>query len=320
MFANIKAIEYYLPENILTNEQLEQDFPEWPASKIENKLGIVKRHICDENECASDLGFKAANKLFASGVCRPDEIDFILFCTQSPDYFLPTTACVLQERLNIPTSAGALDINLGCSGFVYGVGLAKGLIESEQARNVLLITAETYSKYLAKDDKTTRTLFGDGAAATLIYGDQVLGIGPVVFGTDGKGAGNLIVSGGGMRKRVANNLIMNGPEIYLFTLKAVPEAVAKLLKNGNKNLSEIDWFIFHQASKHMLESLRDKIGIPKEKFILAMRDCGNTVSSSIPIAFKDAQSAGLLKSGQQVMFVGFGVGYSWGACIIQIPK
>lgn len=316
MHASIKGIEYYLPENILTNEQLALDFPEWPATKIEQKLGIVKRYLCQENECASDLGFAAAKKLFASGICEPQDIDFVLFCTQSPDYFLPTTACLLQDRLNIPTTAGALDFNLGCSGFVYGLSLAKGLIVSEQARNVLLITAETYSKHLAPSDKATRTLFSDGAAATLVQASEKPGIGPMIFGTDGKGAANLIVSGGSMRNRAATNLYMNGPEIFTFTLKAVPEAIEQLLKKANKNLSDIDWFIFHQASKYMLEKLRDKIGISKEKFIWAMRDYGNTVSSTIPIAYKEAQSSGVLQQGQQVMLVGFGVGYSWGACLI----
>lgn len=317
MQASITAIEYYLPEKILDNEKLAMEFPEWPAEKIKNKLGILKRHICAENECASDLGFHAANKLFASNLCKPKDIDFLLFCTQSPDYFLPTTACVLQERLNIPNTAGALDFNLGCSGFIYGLSLAKGLILSGQAKNILLITAETYSKHLAKDDKTTKTLFGDGAAATLIQASDNIGIREVVFGTDGKGAKNLVVEGGGMRNREISNLYMNGPEIFTFTLKAVPQAVAQLLEKSATGLDNIDWFVFHQASKYMLESLRDKIKIPQEKFILSMHDFGNTVSSTIPIALKDIQSRGLLKKGQRIMLVGFGVGYSWGATLIE---
>lgn len=318
MHAKIRAIEYYLPPDVLTNEQVAAQFPEWPAAKIENKLGIVQRHICPENECASDLGFHAAQKLFATGVCVPDDIDYLLFCTQSPDYFLPTTACILQERLQIPTTAGALDFNLGCSGFVYGLSLAKGLIVSGQARNVLLITAETYSKHLAQDDKTTRTLFGDGAAATLIQAAADEGIGELVLGTDGRGARNLIVAGGGMRDRNFSHLYMNGPEIFTFTLKAVPAVVEQLLQKVNKSLAQIDWFVLHQASQYMLESLRDKIGIPQEKFILAMRDCGNTVSSTIPIALKDSQTRGLFKPGQTAMLVGFGVGYSWGAGILRV--
>lgn len=318
MYAVIKAIEYYLPESILTNDRLEQEFPEWPASKIKNKLGVVERHICAENECASDLGFYAAKKLFASGACQPDDIDFILFCTQSPDYFLPTTACILQARLGIAKKSGALDFNLGCSGFVYGLSLAKGLIESGQAKNILLITADTYSKYLDPQDKTTRTLFGDAAAAILVQTTNELAIGPTVFGTDGAGANNLIVTGGGARDQIRSKLHMNGAEIFTFTLQAVPEAVKQLLDNIDENIDNMDLFIFHQASKYMLENLRDKIGISPEKFYISMQNYGNTVSSSIPIALKDAQSSGMLQNGQRIMLVGFGVGYSWAATIIKI--
>ena len=189
MYAAIKEIEYYLPKKVLTNKQLEKLFPDWLAAKIKDKTGIEQRHIADDSECASDLAFMAAKKLFeSSNTCKPADIDFLLFCTQSPDYFLPTTACILQDKLSFPTSCGALDFNLGCSGYVYGVSLAKGLIESNQARNILLITAETYSKYIKPDDKSVMTIFGDAAAATLIQATDSAEplIGPVFFGTDGK--------------------------------------------------------------------------------------------------------------------------------------
>jgi len=312
MYAVIKAIEYYLPERILTNEQLALDFPDWSAEKILAKTGISQRHIADVNERASDLAYKAAQKLFASGACNPDDIDFLLLCTQCPDYPLPTTACILQDRLGLPTSCGALDFNLGCSGYIYGLSLAKGLIESGQAKNVLLITAETYSKYINHDDKGTRTIFGDGAAATLVYGvnsDYPL-IHPVVLGTDGKGVDNLIVRN--------NVLYMNGPEIFTFTLKCVPQVVAKLLDGANKQVADIDLFIFHQANKYMLDHLRKKINIPEEKFYIYMENVGNTVSATIPIALKHALIDGKIKSGNLVMLVGFGVGYSWGGTIVRV--
>src|SRR5690242_19857668 len=159
--AAIKAIEYYLPENAVSTEQLAAEFPEWSVEKIEEKTGIRVRHTAGAGECASDLGCAAAQKLFDSGACAAADIDYILLCTQSPDYFLPTTACLMQERLGIPTHAGALDFNLGCSGFVYGLGLAQGLIATGQAGRVLLITAETYSKFIHPRDKSVRSLFGD---------------------------------------------------------------------------------------------------------------------------------------------------------------
>jgi 3-oxoacyl-[acyl-carrier-protein] synthase-3 len=273
----------------------------------------------------------AAHKLFSSGVCRPESIDFLLLCTQSPDYFLPTTACILQDRLGLPTSAGALDFNLGCSGFVYGLSLAKGLIETGQAANVLLLTAETYSKFLHPEDRGVRALFGDAAAATLLQArhDAPAGglpwIGPFVFGTDGKGMNNLIVAKGGMRRESADvttngsvaHLHMNGPEIFTFTLNAVPQAVKNLLKRAGKGIDDIDLFVFHQANRFMLDHLRDRLEIPKEKFVVSMSHCGNTVSSTIPIALRDAVNQQVLHPGQLVMLVGFGVGYSWGATLIR---
>lgn len=321
MRAVIKAIEYHLPETILDNERLAAEFPEWSVGKIAEKTGIQARRIAAEGECASDLGVAAAGKLFASGACAPGDIDYLLFCTQSPDYFLPSTACLMQERLGIPSTAGALDFNLGCSGFVYGLGMAKGLVETGQARKVLLITAETYSKFLDRGDKSVRTLFGDAAAATLVEAADVAedAIGPFVYGTDGAGGDKLIVRQGGMRSPgpAAGGLTMNGPDIFNFTLKAVPESVRRLLENAGKSQDEIDLFVFHQANRYMLEYLRKKLRLPDEKFVIWMENCGNTVSSTIPIALKEAARQGTLRPGALTMLVGFGVGLSWGACLVR---
>ena len=183
MKAYVRAMEYHLPARILANEQLAAEFPEWTAERIEKKLGVANRHVAEEGECASDLAVEAARKLFAGGTCGAEDVDYLLLCTQSPDHFLPTTACLLQHRLGMGKATGALDFNLGCSGFVYGLGLAKGLVETGQARNVLLLTAETYSKHLHPQDKGVKTLFGDGAAATLVSGRTdggPGGIGPFV--------------------------------------------------------------------------------------------------------------------------------------------
>ena len=335
MKATVAAIEYHFPERCLTNAQLAAEFPEWSVEKIEEKTGIAERWIAAEGECASDLGIAAARKLFDSGACRPADIDYILFCTQSPDHFLPTTACMMQERLGISTSAGALDFNLGCSGYVYGLGLAKALVETRQATNVLLVTAETYSKFIHPKDKSVRTLFGDAGAATLVRGvagnDEF--IGPFVYGTDGAGARNLIVPTGGMRRRVATdegatmdsdgnlrseaNLYMNGAEIFAFTLQAVPKVVRELLAAAGKSLDDIDLYVFHQANQYMLEHLRKKLKIPPERFFVGMRHCGNTVSCTIPIALKQAVEEGRMQPGRLAMAVGFGVGYSWGATLIR---
>jgi 3-oxoacyl-[acyl-carrier-protein] synthase-3 len=335
--AELRAIEFYLPEQTETGDQLAAQFPDWPVAKIEDRTGIAVRHIAAPEQCASDLAVEAARKLFDSGVCSPDQIDFILFCTQTPDYLLPPTACVLQDRLGIPTTAGAFDFNLGSSGFVYGLALAQGLIESQGRRHILLLTADTYSKLIHPADKSVRTIFGDGAAATLISatdGSPSPQIGPFVFGTDGLGAEHLIVPAGGMRKphsaataldqtdssgniRSANNLFMDGGEIFSFTLTAVPKLLQQILSASGKTKEEIDLFVFHQPNQHMLETLRKQARIPSERFYIYLRDCGNTVSATIPIALKAAQLDGTLKPGALVLLAGFGVGYSWAATLLR---
>jgi 3-oxoacyl-[acyl-carrier-protein] synthase-3 len=332
--AEITAIEYYLPTSVTTAEDLAKEFPEWSAEQIAAKTGIRECHIAAAGECSSDLVATAANALFASGAANPAEVDYILFCTQSPDYFLPTSACLLQSRLGIPTSAGALDFNLGCSGFIYGLGLAQGLIETGQAACVLLLTGETYSKFIHPADKSVRTIFGDAGAATLVRGGGGSKWGPFVYGTDGAGAENLIVPTGGMREprgaeaavdvtdefgntRSRAHLFMDGPEIFNFTLNRIPKAVSELLERAGKKFEDIDLFVFHQANRYMLEHLRKKMRIAPEKFCISMEHCGNTVSSTIPIALKTAAAEGKLKAGDTVALVGFGVGYSWGATLMQ---
>ena len=336
MKAQIQAIEYFLPKQRLTNEDLARDYADWTVEKIAEKTGIDQRYIVAENECASDLGVGAAQKLFATGMVSPHEIDFLLFCTQSPDYFLPTTACLMQDRLGIPSTAGALDFNLGCSGYIYGLGMAKGLIETGQASHVLLVTAETYSRFICSGDRSVRTLFGDAGAATLITGvtRDPDSIGPFIYGTDGSGANNLIVPAGGLRQRsnaetavvsldaqgnarALDHLFMNGSEILAFSLRSVPKAVQMLLDQSGHELESIDLFVFHQANRFMLDLLRKKCHIPEQKFVIAYQKFGNTVSCTIPIALKEAESSGQLQHGMRVMLVGFGVGYSWGATLIE---
>lgn len=335
MFAAIAAVEYALPAKILANEEVAASFEGWTADRIFQKTGIRNRRVAAAGECASDLAVAAAEQLFSSGAVSRDEIDFLLLCTQAPDYFLPTTACLLQERLSLRTSVGALDFNLGCSGYIYGLSLAKGLIETSSARNVLLITAETYSKFIHPEDKSVRTIFGDAAAATLVQGrdHSRAYIGPFVFGTDGRGAECLIVPRGGMRRpadtnpviqgdasgnrRTENNLFMNGPEVFAFTLREVPRAVNGLLARAGLSRDAVDLFVFHQANAYILEQLRKKIGIESSRFVLALEDVGNTVSSTIPIALKAALDDQRLKPGTRTVLVGFGVGYSWGACVLE---
>ncbi|NOU16863.1 MAG: ketoacyl-ACP synthase III [Bacteroidales bacterium] len=331
MKAYIKAVSYYLPSGFLTNYDLVKEFPEWSVDKIAEKIGVTKRHISAKNETAGDMAIHASKLLFEEYSVSPSQVDFILLCTQSPDYFLPTTACILQNKLGISTKAGALDFNLGCSGFVYGLALAKGLIAGGIANNILLITSETYTKHIHSRDKGNRTIFGDAAAATLVSVEGFAEIMKFSLGTDGRGAENLIIKTGGLRDPLksndlffdenenpicSDNLFMNGSEIFNFTLDAVPLLVSDTLIKNNLTKEEINLFIFHQANKYMMNFLRKKIKIDEDKFYFYLENVGNTVSSTIPIALKEAKKENKLNG--NILLAGFGVGYSWGGTILKI--
>ena len=331
MKSYIKAIAYYLPEKIVTNQQLVEEFPEWTVEKIADKVGVNQRHVALEDETATDMAVKAAEKLFANHPeINREEVDFVLLCTQSPDYLLPTSACLVQARLGLRTDIGALDFNLGCSGYVYGLSLAKGLIAGGIAKNVLLLTAETYNKHLHPRDKGNRTIFGDAATATMVSTEGYAEIGNFALGTDGRGAENLIIRSGGARQpekvndlsfdengnpRSSDYLFMNGAEIFTFTQKNVPIVVRETLEKNGLEKEDISMFVFHQANSYMLNFLRKKIKIDADRFLIDMSEIGNTVSNSIPIALAEAYSKNVLRG--DVLICGFGVGYSWGGTVLR---
>lgn len=330
--AYIKSLDYYLPEKVVTNEELVTEFPEWTVEKIADKVGVKKRHVAVDGETAADLAVKAAEKLFAENQnISKDSIDFVIFCTQSPDYILPTSACIIQRRLGLRNDIGAFDFNLGCSGYIYGLSIAKGLIAGNIATNVLLLTGETYSKHLHPRDKGNRTIFGDAATATIVSTDGFAEICEFVLGTDGQGAENLIIKSGGARcpdnvndlafdengnPHSSDYLYMNGSEIFRFTQKIVPSAVYQTLKKNNINFDDLNHVVFHQANSYMLQFLRRKMKIPENKFYIDMKNFGNTVSNSIPITLSNAYNQGTLDG--QILICGFGVGYSWGGCILRV--
>lgn len=326
----IKAISYYLPNKVVTNVDLVNDFPEWTVEKVAGKVGVSKRHVVADNETATDMATLAAEKLFTEYAIDRSSIDFVLLCTQSPDYFLPTSACLIQNRLGLSTSCGALDFNLGCSGFVYGLSLAKGLISANIAKNVLLLTSETYSKHIHPKDKGNRTIFGDAAAATLISTHGFASIEDFSLGTDGSGAKNLIIKKGGLRQPNAKGdlvfdesgnpvssdyLYMNGGEIFNFTAEAVPVLVEQVLDKNQLSKDDIQLFVFHQANKYMMNYLRKLLEIEADKFYYYIENVGNTVSSTIPIALYEARKEDKIKG--NILLAGFGVGYSWGGVILK---
>lgn len=316
----------------MSNESLIKEFPEWTVEKVASKIGISERRVSAMNQTATNMAVSAAKNLFSEYNLNKAEIDFVLFCTQSPDYYLPTSACLIQNELGLSTNCGALDFNLGCSGYVYGLSLAKGLVIAGIAKNVLLLTGETYTKYIHPKDKGNRTIFGDAASATIVSTDGFASIEAFDLGTDGRGADNLIVKNGASRNPNRSEMLtfdennnplsddhlyMNGSEIFNFTLEAVPVLVSNTLDKNNLSKDDIDLFIFHQANRYMMNFLRKKMKIDDDKFFYFLETVGNTVSSTIPIALKEALREEKRMGNQNILLAGFGVGYSWGGCVLK---
>jgi 3-oxoacyl-[acyl-carrier-protein] synthase III len=324
-YAAIGPVAVHLPDKVEDNDFLGSQYPKWDMDLIFAKTGVRQRHIAAPGECASDLGVAAAEKLFTEYNIDRKSIDFLLFCTQTPDYPLPTTACLMQHRLGLPKSIGALDFNLGCSGFVYGLSLADGLIRSGSIKRVLLITAETYSKYIDPTDRSLRTIFGDGAAATLVEASDEPSLGSFVFGTDGSGGDMLLVAEGGARrpedaiqprkrKRWPSSLYMDGPELVKFSLAIAPPMIDDVLSQAKWTRDDVDYYLIHQATLFMLDHLRERLSLDREHTPEALEDYGNTVSSTIPILIRDLRRSGQLRPGKRTMMLGFGVGLSWAGC------
>ncbi len=332
--AEISAISFYLPDEIINNQQLVDEFGTWKPEKIFHKTGINERRVA-KKELVSDMAVAAAENLFEEYDLDRKEVDFLILCTETPDFIMPATACIVHDRLGLSKHTGAFDYNLGCSGYIYGLAMAKSMVVSGIASKVLLLTADVLTRFINPMDKSTRTIFGDAATATVVSeSSKSYGIGKFVFGTDGSGSGDLTIPAGGMaipktqetgheRKnrfgnvRTEENFYMNGPEVLKFSLREVPPVVKNVLEENDLSIPMADLFIFHQATKLVLEHIRDILEIPGEKFFMNMEKLGNTVSSTIPLALKQASKEKKLKKGQKVVLVGFGVGYSWGACVVE---
>ncbi|MDE0936792.1 MAG: ketoacyl-ACP synthase III [Mariniblastus sp.] len=327
-YAAVGPIAVHLPERIESNADLVADNPKWDMDLIASKTGIYNRHVAGPDECSSDLGVKAAEKLFEEFSIDRSTIDFLFFCTQTPDYPLPTTACLIQDRLGLPTNCGALDFNLGCSGYVYGLSLCDGLIRSGAAKRILFITAETYTKLIDKQDRTLRTIFGDGAAATLIESSDEPSLWAFKFGTDGRGANTLLATKNGFRKaedaitprhrrRWKSDLYMDGPALINFTVGQIPGMLQEVLHDASMTSEDVGFYLFHQATYKMLSQLQQVMEVEESKVPILLRDLGNTVSSTLPILITQMRSRGDMTPEMKNMLVGFGVGWSWAGCMWQ---
>jgi len=322
MKVKISSISYHLPEKTEGLDDLQRDNPDWDVPKLLEKTGIRTRHIASSDQTASDLAYIAAEQLLCDTQIR-DQIDLLILVTQSPDYLLPTSACILQDRLRLSQNCMAFDINLGCSGFVSALSVAGGLIESGVVNTGLILCADTYSKYIDKHDRACRPIFSDGAAAILVERTAIDSIGPFEFGTDGSGFAHLIVRRGGARDpdKASDHphpiLEMHGSDVFVFTMRVVPACIVKLLARAGLNIDQVDLFIFHQASRLVIENLIRLMSLDEKKVFVNHEFIGNTVSATIPIALKDAVANGRLTTGQTVVLVGFGVGLSWSAVLLR---
>lgn len=321
----IDKISIHLPKQILSNQQLSAEF-NVPESEILKRTGIEKRYISDKDETASDLAFRAAEILLNQKPELKSKIDFLIFCSDCFDYIAPATSCILQHRLGLAQSTACIDLPYGCSGYVYGLGIANGFLQSGMAKTILFLTCDTSTKTLNKSNLEQRSIFSDVATANLITLNNAEK-NEFVFGTDGNGALDLYIENSAFRKPVNKEalrneetpfgqMIMNGTNVFTFALKTVPKLVSDTLQKNHLNMEDIDLFIFHQANGFMLETLRKKLNIPENKFYTNIKDYGNTVASTLPLALYTAEQENRLKRGMKVLLAGFGVGNSWAATVI----
>jgi 3-oxoacyl-[acyl-carrier-protein] synthase-3 len=315
----LAAIATYVPERVVDNADLVARFGFEPAF-LDDKLGISRRHICAPDETVSDMAVAAGRRLIETTGIDPATIGLLVLVTQNPDYKLPTTANIVQHRLGLPQSIAAFDVNQGCSGYVYGLSIAKALMAAHAHHAALLITSEAYSKVMDPADRTTAPLFGDGATASLILPGGQGQIGAFTFGSDGSGAEELIVRAGGSRNPAmacagAGALAMNGRSIFNFMMRRVPADVRACLAANATQIEGVDLFLFHQASRYMVEALAKGLGLPADKVPIRMTETGNTVSSTIPMLI-DALGGVAALAGKRALLSGFGVGLSWASTII----
>lgn len=305
--------------------------------KVLSGAGIRNRRVAEPGVCGSDYAFTAAERLLERMAVNRAEIDLLIHCTQTPDYFLPTTACVLHERLKLEKNCACFDINLGCSQYVYALAVAHSMIVSGVARRALVLTGDTLSRTLHPQDRAVVPLLADGGSATLV-GPVASREGFVAFklGTDGSGHRHLMIPAGAFRipasaetavekidsegnVRSANNLFMNGTAVFHFAISVVPPTVTEILSANGLKIEDVDLFLFHQANQFMLDYLFKKLRILPEKTHVYLEDVGNTSGTTVPVVLSEAMKAGKVRPGGLVLLMAFGVGFSWGATLIRWP-
>ena len=332
----IDAISCALPSRAVSNADLKEAYPDWDFDRLEQRTGVFNRFAADPDETALDFAVQACEELESRGQLRAEDIGAVIFCTQTPDYIMPPNSCLLHGKLGLGPQVLAFDITLACSGYIYGLQLADSLIRSGVAKRVLLATADTYTRYIHPGDRSTRCLFGDGGAVSILSASRNgKGIRHIACGTSGKHFDKFMIPAGGMRQprseetacetvdksgnvRSMEHIRMDGLGVLSFFNATVPRSVNETLANNQVSMDDIDVFVFHQASKVALDSIRSALRIPCEKMLYDLAETGNLVSASIPVALARALDNGRVKRGQLALLCGFGVGLSWGTALVDI--
>ncbi|MBF87781.1 MAG: 3-oxoacyl-ACP synthase [Pelagibacterales bacterium] len=307
----ITNIEFALGNKTETIQDLGKHNPDWIIDKLKDKIGIESRPVIDNNENEKTLVLDACNKLFHN--TDKNNVDGIIHVSQSAFSRLPTSACIIQDEIGLPKNLMAFDLIQGCSGFVYGLSAATAMMQQNALKKVLIVCADTYSKYIPLNDRTNRPIFADGAAAAIVENTGEGSIGPFSFFTDGSGGDLLTLQ----EKNGGEKLFMDGKQVLKFSVREVPKVFDNLLSKAHLEKRDIDLFVFHQASAVILRQLKNKLNIPDEKWFQNIKNIGNTVSATIPIAIKQAIDGGLYKKNMNIMLMGFGVGLSVAGCILK---
>ncbi|OPX81010.1 MAG: 3-oxoacyl-(acyl-carrier-protein) synthase 3 [Pelotomaculum sp. PtaB.Bin013] len=323
--AGILGIGTYVPERILTNTELEKmvdTSDEW----IRSRSGICERRIAGPEQATSDLASNAARRALADAGTAPEEIDLVICATDTADMIFPATACLVQDRIGVKKKAGAFDLAAGCTGFIYALTVGSQFIVAGACRRVLVIGAETMSRVIDWEDRSTCVLFGDGAGAVVL--------GPVSAGegilatklySDGSGGPHLLLPAGGSRRPASSDTLnsrlhylqMNGREVFKFAVRVMGEAAEEVIAEAGLNKSDVDFFIPHQANVRIIEPAARRLGVPMEKVMVNVDRYGNTSTASIPLALEEAVRGGRINKGDHVVVVGFGAGLTWGAVVIK---
>jgi 3-oxoacyl-[acyl-carrier-protein] synthase-3 len=318
MPSRIAGTGRYLPARVLGNDALRARGVDTDDAWVQSRTGIRERHFAAEHECTSDLALAAARNALDAAKLAPADVDLIIVATTTPDMIFPSTACILQDKLGAH-GGPAFDVQAVCSGFVYALAIADGMVSSGAVRNALVVGAEIYSRILDWNDRRTCVLFGDGAGAVVLLPSREPGILATRLHAEGSQRGMLNVPGQVREGRVTGHpfVHMDGQAVFKFAVKVLAEVADEALAASGLERSAIDWLIPHQANLRIMESTAKRLGIPHERMVVTVDRHANTSAASIPLALDEAVRDGRIRPGQHVMLLGVGGGFTWGSALIR---